>query len=163
MMFKLLYVKTHPGVLPFISPLMLVVLTLGHMMVLLLNFEAWFFRSQNRRTVLLRSGGWPKVFVAMVAFVLQFCLFKLLWSSRLAFHKSQKASLIVEKKSWAHNYGDHEADFYSIAWNVSIPLGCIFFVVILYFQQRFGGRCFVPRRFREVEGYEKILAVAGEE
>ncbi|KAK0599771.1 hypothetical protein LWI29_008459 [Acer saccharum] len=99
-MFQLLYVKTHPGVLPFISPLMLVVLTLGHMMVLLLNIEAWFFRSQNRQTVLLGSGGWPEVFVAMVAFVLQFRLFKLLWSSRLAFHKSQKALLIAEKKAW---------------------------------------------------------------
>ncbi|KAK2639044.1 hypothetical protein Ddye_026839 [Dipteronia dyeriana] len=40
---------------------------------------------------------------------------------------------------WAHN-ADPESDFYSITWNVSIPLGCIFFAVILYFQQRFGSR-----------------------
>ncbi|TXG66923.1 hypothetical protein EZV62_008198 [Acer yangbiense] len=57
----------------------------------------------------------------------------------------------------ARDYADHEADFYSIAWNVSIPLGCIFFMVILYFQQRFGSFCFDPRRFREVEGYEKAI------
>ncbi|KAK0599455.1 hypothetical protein LWI29_005438 [Acer saccharum] len=79
---------------------MLVVLTLGHMMLLLLNFKAWFFRSQNRQIVLLGSGGWPEVYVAMVTFMLQFRLLKLSWSSRLAFHKSQKASLIVEKKAW---------------------------------------------------------------
>ncbi|KAK3198947.1 hypothetical protein Dsin_022362 [Dipteronia sinensis] len=183
-MFQLLYVKTHPGVLPFISLLMLVVLTLGHMIVLSLNFEAWFFQNQNRQTVLLGSGGWLEVFVAMVAFVLQFRFFKLLWPSRLVFHKSQKASLITETKACilrnstekalapifytgytlsrmvphaydlyraAHNYADHEADFHSIAWNVSIPLGCIFFAVIPYFRQRFGGRCLVPRLFREVE------------
>ncbi|KAI9187242.1 hypothetical protein LWI28_025876 [Acer negundo] len=100
LMFQLLYVKTHPGVLPFISLLMLVVLTLGHMMLLLLNFEAWIFQSQNRQTVLLGSGGWPEVYVALVAFVCQFRLLKLSWSSRLAFHKSQKASLIAEKKAW---------------------------------------------------------------
>ncbi|KAK0602741.1 hypothetical protein LWI29_036589 [Acer saccharum] len=198
-------------------------------------------RAQNRQTVLLGSVGWPEVYVATVTFVLQFHLLKLSWSSRLAFHKSQKASLIVEKKAWyvclplyltgflisefvnlgqknkdvgiamqslrllniqqhslwgglimdgflfpqillnilrnstekalsplfyigytlsqvvphaydlyrAHNYADNEADLYSIAWNVSIPLGCIFFTTILYFQQRFGGHCFVPRQFRE--------------
>ncbi|TXG66972.1 hypothetical protein EZV62_008247 [Acer yangbiense] len=243
--FQILYVKRHPGVLPFISLLMLVVLTLGHMMLLLLNFEAWFFQSQNRQTVLLGSGGWPEVFVAMLAFVLQFCLLKLSWSSRLkAFLKRQKALLIAEKKAWyvslplyltgfliselvnlgrknkdvgitmqssrLFNMQQHslwgglildgflfpqillnvlrnstekalsplfyigytlirvvphayEADFYSTAWNVSIPLGCIFFAAILYFQQRFGGRCFVPRQFRELEGYEKVPAVAGEE
>ncbi|TXG66980.1 hypothetical protein EZV62_008255 [Acer yangbiense] len=183
----LLYVKTHPGVLPFISPLMLVVLTLGHMMVLLLNFEAWFFQSQNRQTVLLGSGGWPEVFVAMVAFVLQFRLFKLScelgteeqrrWHRNAVLEACQYAATFtlgrldpgcrVVPHAYdlyrAYNYADHEADFYSIAWNVSIPLGCIFFMVILYFQQRFGAFCFDLRRFRVAEGYEKVLALAGEE
>ncbi|KAI9185667.1 hypothetical protein LWI28_009421 [Acer negundo] len=274
--FQLLYVKRHPGVLPFISLLMLVVLTLGHMMLLLLNFEALFLRSQNRQTVLLGSGGWLEVhevivrIVTMVAFVLQFRLLQLSWSSRNADHNSQKASWIAEKKAWyvslplylagalisvfvnlgrknkvdeiamqssrlvdiqfslwgglrsyaglildgflfpqillnifqnstekvlsplfyigytlirlvphaydlyrAHNYvpnfdgsyiyADHKADFYSTAWDVSIPLGCILFAAILYFQQRLGGRCFLPRRFRELEVYEKVPAVDGEE
>ncbi|KAK2639050.1 hypothetical protein Ddye_026845 [Dipteronia dyeriana] len=76
-------------------------LTLGHMMLLLLNFKAWFFHSQNRQTVLLGSGGWQEVFVTMVALVLQFRLLRLSWSSRLmAFHKSQKAMWIAEKKAW---------------------------------------------------------------
>ncbi|TXG66977.1 hypothetical protein EZV62_008252 [Acer yangbiense] len=274
--FQLLYVKRHPGVLPFISLLMLVVLTLGHMMLLLLNFEALFIRSQNRQAVLLGSGGWLEVhevivrIVTMVAFVLQFRLLQLSWSSRITDHNIQKASWIAEKKAWyvslplylagalisvfanlgrknkvdeiamqssrlvdiqfslwgdlrsyaglildgflfpqillnifqnsmekvlsplfyigytlirlvphaydlyrAHNYvpnfdgsyiyADHKADFYSTAWDVSIPLGCILFAAILYFQQRFGGRCFLPRRFRELEVYEKVPAVDGEE
>ncbi|KAK3198946.1 hypothetical protein Dsin_022361 [Dipteronia sinensis] len=274
--FQLLYVKRHPGVLPFISLLMLVVLTLGHMMLLLLNFEALFLRSQNRQTVLLGSGGWLEVhevivrIVTMVAFVLQFRLLQLSWSSRIAAHNNQKASWIAEKKAWyvslplylagalisvfvnlgrknkvveiamqssrlvdiqfslwgglrsyaglildgflfpqillnifqnstekvlsplfyigytlirlvphaydlyrAHNYvpdfdgsyiyADHKADFYSTAWDVSIPLGCILFAAILYFQQRFGGRCFLPRRSRELEVYEKVPAVDVEE
>ncbi|KAK0601792.1 hypothetical protein LWI29_027436 [Acer saccharum] len=274
--FQLLYVKRHPGVLPFISLLMLVVLTLGHMMLLLLNFEALFLRSQNRQPVLLGSGGWLEVhevivrIVTMVAFVLQFRLLQLSWSSRIADHNSQKASWIAEKKTWyvslplylagglisvfvnlgqknkvaeiamqssrlvdiqfslwgglrsyaglildgflfpqillnifqnstekvlsplfyigytlirlvphvydlyrTHNYvpnfdgsyiyADHKADFYSTAWDVSIPLGCILFAAILYFQQHLGGRCFLPRRFRELEVYEKVPAVNGEE
>ncbi|TXG66930.1 hypothetical protein EZV62_008205 [Acer yangbiense] len=274
--FQLLYVKRHPGVLPFISLLMLVVLTLGHMMLLLLNFKALFLRSQNRQTVLLGSGGWLEVhevivrIVTMVAFVLQFRLLQLSWSSRIADHNSQKASWIAEKKAWyvslplylagalisvsvnlgrknkaveiamqssrlvniqfslwgglrsyaglildgflfpqillnifqnstekvlsplfyigytlirlvphaydlyrTHNYvpnfdgsyiyADHKADFYSTAWDVSIPLGCILFAAILYFQQRLGGCCFLPRRFRELEVYEKVPAVDGEE
>ncbi|KAK3198966.1 hypothetical protein Dsin_022381 [Dipteronia sinensis] len=104
--FQLLYVKRHPGVLPFISLLMLVVLTLGHMMLLLLNFEALFLRSQNHQTVLLGSGGWLEVrevivrIVTMVAFVLQFRLLQLSWSSRIAAHNNQKASWIAEKKAW---------------------------------------------------------------
>ncbi|KAH7544141.1 hypothetical protein JRO89_XS15G0115600 [Xanthoceras sorbifolium] len=257
--FQLLYVKRHPGVVPFISLLMLVVLTLGHMIILLLNFEALFFRIQNRQTVLLGSGGWLEVqelivrIVTMVAFLLQFRLLQLSWSSRITDQKSQKASWIAEKKAWyvslplylagalisvfvnlgrknkvvgiamhssrglrsyaglvldgflfpqillnifqnstekalspifymgytlirlvphaydlyrAHNYvsdfdgsyiyADHRADFYSTAWDVSIPIGCILFAAILYFQQQLGGRCFLPRRFREVEGYEKV-------
>ncbi|TXG66979.1 hypothetical protein EZV62_008254 [Acer yangbiense] len=232
--FQLLYVKRHPGVLPFISLLMLVVLTLGHMMLLLLNFEALFLQSQNRQTVLLGSGGWLEVhevivrLVTMVAFVLQFRLLQLSWSSRITDHNSQKALWIAEKKAWlkiicmldlgwfpfpsnsaqhfpklhkstekvlsllfyigytlirlvphaydlyrTHNYvpnfdgsyiyADHKADFYSTAWDVSIPLGCILFAAILYFQQRLGGRCFLPRRFRELEVYEKVPAVDGEE
>ncbi|TXG66967.1 hypothetical protein EZV62_008242 [Acer yangbiense] len=274
--FQLLYVKRHPGVLPSISLLMLVFLTLSHMMLLLLNFEALFLRSQNRQTVLLGSGGWLEVhevivrIVTMVAFVLQFRLLQLSWSSRIADHNSQKASWIAEKKAWyvslplylagalisvfvnlgrknkvveiamqssrlvdiqfslwgglrsyaglildgflfpqillnifqnstekvlsplfyigytlirlvphaydlyrTHNYvpnfdgsyiyADHKADFYSTAWDVSIPLGCILFAAILYFQQRLGGRCFLPRRFRELEVYEKVPAVDGEE
>ncbi|KAK0601069.1 hypothetical protein LWI29_021025 [Acer saccharum] len=205
-------------------------------------------RSQNHQTVLLGSGGWLEVhevivrIVTMVAFVLQFRLLQLSWSSRIADHNNQMASWIAEKKAWldpgwfpfpsnsaqhfpklhrkstfspgflfpqillnifqnstekvlsplfyigytlirlvphaydlyrANNYildfdgsyiyADHKEDFYSTAWDASIPLGCILFTAILYFQQRFGSRCFLPRRFRELEVYEKVPAVDGEE
>lgn len=276
--FQILYAKRQPGVLPYISLLMVVVLTVGHMMLLLLNFEALFSQTQDQSAMFLRSGGWleaPEVIVriaTMLAFLLQFRLLQLSWSSRVSNEKSQKASWNAEKKAWyvslplyltgalisvftsmdktkkaistgmlspryassqyqwmvwgslrsygglildgflfpqillniflnssqkalspvfyigytlirlaphaydlyrAHNYivdfdesyiyADHRADFYSTAWNVCIPLGCILFAAVIYFQQRFGGRCFLPRRFREVEGYEQVPAVAADE
>ncbi|KAJ4726303.1 DUF2921 family protein [Melia azedarach] len=270
--FQLLYVKKHPGVLPFTSILMLVILTVGHMILLVLNFEALFFQDNYRRTVLLGSGGWIKVHevivrvVTMVAFLLQFRLLQFSLSARMR-ENNQKALWMSEKKAlyvslplyvagafitllanwrkykfgmatqsfrfnnhqhslWGdlrsyaglildsflfpqillnifHNsreyslsryfyigltivrlvphaydlyraqnyfqnfdgsyiYADPAADFYSTAWDVTIPLVSLLFAAIIYLQQRFGGRCFLPLRFRELEVYEKI-PTTGEE
>ncbi|XP_017613674.1 uncharacterized protein LOC108458789 [Gossypium arboreum] len=46
-------------------------------------------------------------------------------------------------------YGDHGADFYSTAWDFVIILLGIFFAVIVHYQQRLGGRYFLPKRFKE--------------
>jgi hypothetical protein len=52
-------VKKHPDVLPFISLVMLSVLTLGHLSPLVLNFEALFLKSSwSRRSILRESAGW---------------------------------------------------------------------------------------------------------
>ncbi|XP_031283570.1 uncharacterized protein LOC116146570 [Pistacia vera] len=268
--FQLLYVKRNPGVLPFISLLMLTILTLGHMIVLVLNFEALFLRTRNRQSVFLGSGGWLEVhevivrIITMVAFLLQFRLLQLSLSKRMG-DNNHKALWAAEKKalfvslplylagglitfyaSWRNNnvgfatryyyssrfddnqhslwrdlrsyagfildgflfpqillnmfynsrenvlsrlfyigftfvrlvphaydlyraqnyvqnfdgsyiYADHAADFYSTAWDVTIPLVGILFAAIIYLQRRFGGRCFFPRRFRELEViYEKV-------
>ncbi|MBA0724159.1 hypothetical protein Golax_020867 [Gossypium laxum] len=104
---QLFHVKKHPEVLPFISVLMLVVLTLGHMIPLLLNFEALFVKNSNQQNAFLESGGWLEVneiivrAVTMVAFLLQFRLLQLTWSvrqgddSRKGFWNAEKKALYI--------------------------------------------------------------------
>ncbi|XP_022715877.1 uncharacterized protein LOC111275048 [Durio zibethinus] len=100
---QLFYVKKHPEVLPFISVLMLIVLTLGYMIPLLLNFEAMFVTNHNQQNAFLESGGWLEVneiivrAVTMVAFLLQFRLLQLTWSGRQG-DESQKGLWDAEKK-----------------------------------------------------------------
>ncbi|KAF8391347.1 hypothetical protein HHK36_023651 [Tetracentron sinense] len=270
---QLFYVKKNPDVLPFISLVMLVVLTLGHMIPLVLNFEALFVADRNRQNVLLGSGGWLEVnevivrVVTMVAFLLQFRLLQLTWSARLG-GGSQKGLWVAEKKAlyvclplylgggliawflhsknnyydgpflnarlmhyqqhslwgdlrsyaglvldgfllpqvlfnlfWnsrdkalassfyvgttavrllphaydlyrAHShsrnfgvsyiYANPGADFYSTGWDVIIPCGGLLFAALIYLQQRFGGHCILPQRFRGSAAYEKVPVVSGE-
>ncbi|XVF40496.1 hypothetical protein PTKIN_Ptkin01aG0118100 [Pterospermum kingtungense] len=100
---QLFHVKKHPEVLPFISIVMLIVLTLGHMIPLLLNFEALFVKNRNQQNAFLESGGWLEVneiivrAVTMVAFLLQFRLLQLTWSGRRG-DESQKGLWNAEKK-----------------------------------------------------------------
>lgn len=264
--FQLLYVKKHRDVLPFISLLMLVILTLGHMILLVLNFEALFFQNENPHSVLLGSGGWLEVHevivrvVTMVAFLLHCRLLqhslsrrmrdnslKALWTAEkkalfltvpvyLAgalitlfvnwrtsktgimaqsfsynnhqhslwgnlrsyaglildgfllpqillniFHNSRENALsrffyigltvvrlvphaydiyraqnYVQEFDGSYIYADPAAYIYSIGWDVAILFVGLLFAAIIHFQQQFGGRCLLPRRFRELEVYEKI-------
>jgi hypothetical protein len=56
---QIFHVKKHPDVLPFISLVMLLVLTLGQLVPLVLNFEALFLRSSwSRASILRESAGW---------------------------------------------------------------------------------------------------------
>ena len=57
-------------------------------------------------------------------------------------------------------YANPGADFYSTAWDVAIPLGGLVFALIIYLQQKFGGRFIFPQRFREMEGYEKLPLIS---
>ncbi|KAJ9129144.1 hypothetical protein P3X46_034069 [Hevea brasiliensis] len=267
--YQIFYVKKHPNVFPFISLLMLVVLTVGRMIPLVLNFEALFLPKQNTQSFLVSGGGWVEVnevmvkVVTMVAFMLQFRFLQLVWSARLA-DGNQKASWVAEKKAlyvslplyiagglialfmncwncklgkemdspsfyrnqhslwpnirsyaglvldgflfpqillnffhnsrenalscffyigttfvrllphaydlykahfyvddfdWSYIYADPSADYYSAAWDMIIPLGGLLFAAIIYLQQKKGGRCFLPKRFKELEGYEKVPVV----
>ncbi|KAM5585992.1 hypothetical protein ABKV19_005087 [Rosa sericea] len=248
---QLFHVKKHPDVLPSVSILMLLILTLGYMIPLMLNFDAMFTHNTNHQDVFLGSGGWLEVnevlvrVITMVAFLLQFRLLQLTWSARSANGK-QKELWNVEKKalpvyaigvlaaialqmnsshkghtilgalkSYAglvldgfllpqillnmvckskekalsvsfyigttlvrvlphaydlyrtHNSVHHQlnesyiyaspvADFYSTSWDVIIPIGCLLFSVIIFLQQKFGGRCFLPQKLRELGSYEKV-------
>ncbi|XVF18844.1 hypothetical protein REPUB_Repub11eG0057800 [Reevesia pubescens] len=101
---ELLHVKKHPGVLPSISLLMLVILALGYLIPLLLNFEALFLQKPTPETVLLRSGGWLEVkevivrIVTMMAFFLQFRLLQRTWVARWSDEK-QKSLWLAEKRA----------------------------------------------------------------
>ena len=58
---QLLHEKKHPDVLPYISVVMLAVITLGHMIPLILNFEALFMANHSVQNTFLGSGGWLEV------------------------------------------------------------------------------------------------------
>ncbi|KAI3434091.1 uncharacterized protein J3R85_006887 [Psidium guajava] len=244
---QLFHVKKQPEVLPFISITMLAVLTLGHMIPLLLNFEA-LVTNHNRQSVFLGSGGWLEVnevivrVVTMVAFLLELYLLHMTWSTRRAWfvhqwrnsHRSpflrqghlgymlpasqlaryQQVSFWGDLKSYAglildgflfpqllfnlffdpsvealscpyyigttivrlvphaydlyrarssawnldvsYIYANHRMDFYSTAWDIIIPFVGLVFAVFIYLQQRFGGRCILPKRFRGTPVYEKV-------
>ncbi|KAL4271778.1 hypothetical protein GQ457_13G003500 [Hibiscus cannabinus] len=53
-------------------------------------------------------------------------------------------------------YADPTADYYSTAWDVIIPMLGLFLAAIVYLQQRLGGRCFLPKRFRESVTYNEL-------
>ncbi|KAF8388560.1 hypothetical protein HHK36_027235 [Tetracentron sinense] len=56
----------------------------------------------------------------------------------------------------------HAYDFYSTGWDVIIPCGGLLFAALIYLQQRFGGHCILPQRFRGSGAYEKVPVVSGE-
>ena len=281
---QLLHVKKHPDVLPYSSVVMLLVITLGHMIPLVLNFEALFMANHSQQNVFLGSGGWLEVnevvvrMVTMIAFLLELRLLQLTWSSRQG-EGSQPGLWVSEKKvlymtlplyigggltAWfvhiwksahqkgfrpfrlsrhrfrfprvqayqppsfwgdfksyagllldgfllpqilfniifnsegkalassfyvgttivrilphaydlyrAHSsawfldvsyiYANHRMDFYSTAWDIIIPSGGILFALLIYFQQRFGSRCILPKRFRESSTYEKVPAIGNDD
>ncbi|KAE8719926.1 Glucan synthase-like 1 isoform 1 [Hibiscus syriacus] len=279
---QLFHVKKHSEVLPFISVLMLIVLTLGHMIPLLLNFEALFVPNHNQQqNAFLQSGGWLEVneiivrAVTMVAFLLQFRLLQLTWSERQSYeslkglweaerkvlyislplyltgvliawfvhlwkntHQTpflqprqrrlpfknnfyQQSSFWSDLKSYggsvvdgfllpqivfnmfsnsnknalaasfylgttlvrllphaydlyrAHSfsgyldlsyiYANHKMDLYSTAWDIIIPSGGLLFSIFISLQQRFGGQCLLPKRFRTDAVYEKVSVDNSEE
>ncbi|KAL6991069.1 hypothetical protein U1Q18_009189 [Sarracenia purpurea var. burkii] len=266
---QLFYVKKYPDVLPFISVVMLTVLTLAHMIPLLLNFEALFLANRNRQNVFLGSGGWLELnevlvrVITMVAFLLQFRLLQQTWSARVG-DGSLKSLWVSDKKvfflslplyigggliiwfvhqlkysykgtsprlrhfgyrqqffwgdiksfaglisdgflipqiafnvfcnsrekalspsfyvgttvvrllphaydlyrargsTWYFGsiYANPEMDYYSTAWDIIVSCGGLLFIVLVYLQQRFGGRCFLPKRFRGSSAYEKVPVVS---
>ncbi|KAK4420358.1 hypothetical protein Salat_1986100 [Sesamum alatum] len=268
---QLFHVKRNPEALSGISLVMLLILSMGYMIPLVLNFEALFLGSRNKQTLLLSTGGWVEAnevsvrVITMVAFLLQLRLVQLVWTAKhndgnekgswaaetkaafvslpmyicgglltllvnwtrnrygyqavsSSYNVMKKHSLWGDLRSYAglildgflvpqillnafrgsaekalshpfyvgistvrlvphaydqyraHNYptsyvngtyyyANPTADFYSTAWDVIIPCGVIALAVIVFVQQRRGGRWIVPQRFRELELYEKVPAV----
>ncbi|KAG9159411.1 hypothetical protein Leryth_010946 [Lithospermum erythrorhizon] len=64
---NLFYVSRNRDVLPNISVMMLILLNLGHLIPLLLNFEALFFRSQSRQNVSFGTDGWVEANEARIS------------------------------------------------------------------------------------------------
>ncbi|XP_028775564.1 uncharacterized protein LOC114732451 [Neltuma alba] len=274
---QLRYMKKYPDVPPYISIVMLILLTLGHLIPLLLNFEALIMGS-HKQNVFPGSGGWLEVnevvvrVVTMVAFLLELRLLQLAWSSRKG-ERSQPGCWVSEKKvlfvtlplylvgvltAWSVNrwknsqlkkyrpfrlsrhrsrgqpsfrppslwedlkslagllldgfllpqilfnvffnsdgkalsssfyvgttivrilphaydlyrahssawyldlsyiYANHRMDLFSTAWDIIIPCCGLSFSFLIYLQQKFGGRCILPKRFRESSSYEKVPVI----
>ncbi|KAG0485977.1 hypothetical protein HPP92_010056 [Vanilla planifolia] len=101
---QLLHTKRHSDVVPSISISMLFILTLGHMIPLVLNFEALFSKNHNGNDVLQDGGGLLEVnevivrLLTMVAFLLQFRLLQVVWSKRSA-HEEQHSLWLAEIKT----------------------------------------------------------------
>ncbi|KAL3503217.1 hypothetical protein ACH5RR_037666 [Cinchona calisaya] len=85
---QLFYVKKHPEILPFISFVMLTILTLGHMIPLVLNLEALLLKNHDKQNVILRGDGWLELnevslrLVTLVVFLLLLRLLQLAWTAR---------------------------------------------------------------------------------
>ncbi|XP_017237132.1 uncharacterized protein LOC108210387 isoform X1 [Daucus carota subsp. sativus] len=262
--FQLYHVKRYPSTVPYMSLVMLVILTLAHMVPLVLNFEAQFLR-QHTRNIYLNSYSWLEVnevivrVAKMVAFLLQFQLLRLAWTARHTGDSNQSGISVAERKTllvslpiyivggmvafflkstrnshskgplalncsracqqqqnlWgdfiayaslildgflfpqvllnifqmsrrsalstpfvlgttfvhsiphayhlyqaknyvpAHDgpdvYVNRSAELYSSAWDIISPLVSLLLVAIIFLQQRYGGRFFLPKKFQGVE------------
>ncbi|KAJ0801654.1 hypothetical protein HanPI659440_Chr03g0119661 [Helianthus annuus] len=262
---QLLHLKKRPEMINFISVLMMLILTLGHMVPLVLNFEAIFSNTRNQQNVPIGSNGLLEVnevivrIVTMVAFILQFRLLQLTWiakknrwiheirtlvtclpmyviggsamllvnwkntddsfSSQLS-SQSQR-SVWGDLRSYAgltldgflfpqlilnifqiskgnalshwfyigttfvrllphaydlyrgqkyirhrferlYIYANPRADFYSPSWDIVIVCGGLVFAVIIFLQQRFGGRFMFPKRFQQHVEYEMVPVTSNE-
>ncbi|CAN8231092.1 unnamed protein product [Cochlearia groenlandica] len=280
---QLYHMKKHQETIPFISISMLILLTLGHMIPLLLNFEEVFKSSHNQQSLFFENDSWLEAkeivvrIVTMIAFLLECRLLQLAWTSRKTednnHHREgvwnaekkvsylcvplyiiggliawlvnrsraprrmvyigkpparnllyrpvnlkrsfQRPSLWKDLKSyggllldafllpqilfngfsgssskplaasfycgssvvrllphaydlyrshsygkildWSFIYANHKMDYYSTAWDIIILCIGFVFAVLIFLQQRFGGRCLLPGRFRENVGYEKVV------
>ncbi|TYH30135.1 hypothetical protein ES288_A01G069600v1 [Gossypium darwinii] len=82
------HARRHPKTLPFTSLVMSVILTMGQLIPLVLNYEALFYRKRDQDTMLFQTGGWLEVneviirITSMVAFLLQFRILQQAFSSR---------------------------------------------------------------------------------
>lgn len=85
---QLFHLKKRPEMVNFISVLMMLILTLGHMVPLVLNFEALFSNTRYEKSVPIGINGLLEVnevivrIVTMVAFILQFRLLQLTWNAK---------------------------------------------------------------------------------
>jgi Protein of unknown function (DUF2921) len=101
---QLHHLKKNPDVLPYISILMLVILVLGDMIPLMLNFDAIFVMRRSKQNVLAWSGGWLEVneviirILTMANFLLQLRLLQVVWGARSA-DNAKTGSWVHEKKT----------------------------------------------------------------
>ncbi|KAL0293549.1 UNVERIFIED_CONTAM: hypothetical protein Sangu_3235900 [Sesamum angustifolium] len=100
---QLFHVKRNPEALSSISLVMLLILSMGYMIPLVLNFEALFLGSRNKQTLMLSTGGWVEAnevsvrVITMVVFLLQIRLVQLVWTAKCS-NSNEKGSWAVEKR-----------------------------------------------------------------
>ncbi|KAJ3674006.1 hypothetical protein LUZ60_005998 [Juncus effusus] len=71
-------------------------------------------------------------------------------------YNAYRASRFFGNIDSSYIYASHDDDYYSAILDVVIPCGGFLSVVLIYVQQRFGGRCFLPTRFKQGQGYELV-------
>ncbi|XP_071713074.1 uncharacterized protein [Rutidosis leptorrhynchoides] len=234
--------KKTPEIISFVSFLMMLILTLGHLVPLLLNFEAMMFSNtrDHKNTPFCNDQGWlqVRIIISMAAFVLQLRVLKLTWTSKknnhwvheiwsliiytyisigsivflvnwkkstYSIHLGIFAGLILDgfllpqivlnifqisksnalsytfyigttfvrllphvydlsrgPKSIGHQfdrlyiYANPRADLYTPSWDIAIVCAGVVFAVIIFLQQRFGGRFMLSKRFHQTVESEMV-------
>ncbi|XP_063947492.1 uncharacterized protein LOC108217653 isoform X1 [Daucus carota subsp. sativus] len=103
--FQLYHMKRYPSTVPHMSLVMLVILALGHLIPLVLNFEALSMAPQNTQTIKLGRFEWLEVnevivrVATMVAFIMQFRLLQLAWTARHAGQSTDPDISVAEIKT----------------------------------------------------------------
>ncbi|GFP79687.1 hypothetical protein PHJA_000112200 [Phtheirospermum japonicum] len=245
---QLFHVKRDPELLNCVSLIMVLILCLGHMILLALNFGALFLKTRNTKTALtLNSGLWFEAnevivrWVTVVGFLLLIRLLKLVWTARRsemtekglsdcetkvaivllliyvlcefftkklrscyaglildgflipqivynafrgsvvkalvhpfyigislvrllphAYDMYRRYSYVTHTVNGVYYFANPTTGFYSRSWDVIIVFGIVMLAVIIFMQQRYGGVCVLPRRFRELRVYENVPIVNNE-
>ncbi|KAK9209226.1 hypothetical protein WN944_001590 [Citrus x changshan-huyou] len=169
------------------SLVMLELLTLGHMMPLLLNFEATFLRNLEGLHVLLSRSGWLEVNKALVrltttvAFLLDFRLLQLSRPSKSADKAGQLGLWSAEKNSIDNALASSfyirttslqllpnackifyptDSDYASDICEIVVSSVCLLLAAIIFLQQLFGGCSNDPKKRIEGPEYEKVPSVS---
>jgi len=75
-------------------------------------------------------------------------------------YNAYRAHRYVPYFNSSYIYANPDGDFYFSTWDIIIPLQRVLFTIIIFLQQRFGGRCFLPVRFRNPGGYETVPVIS---
>ncbi|KAL0909936.1 hypothetical protein M5K25_020848 [Dendrobium thyrsiflorum] len=100
---QILYAKKNQHVLPAISITMLVVMSLGFLIPLILNFEAMLIMVKNKQNFFSNSGDWMVVkevivrVLTLVAFILHLRMLQVAWSARCASEGKNDLSVAEQK------------------------------------------------------------------
>lgn len=69
------------------------------------------------------------------------------------FYDIYRAHRALPESQSFYIYASPKVDFYSLSWNIIIPLAGIIFATLIFIQQRVGGDSILPSRFRKQDGY----------
>ncbi|KAD4178966.1 hypothetical protein E3N88_27557 [Mikania micrantha] len=175
---QLFHLKKRPEITSFISALTMLILTLGHMIPLVLNFEVILSDTRIQQNVPIGRNGLLEVnevivrIVVMAAFILQFRLLQLTWNAKKnrwiyelrtlficlpMYFISGLAMLLL---NWNNNNGAISSQNQHSIWGNVRSYTQLTLDVIVFFQQRFGGRFMFPKRFQEHVEYETVPATS---
>lgn len=71
-------------------------------------------------------------------------------------YDAYRAHHYVPRPDSSYIYARQDGDLYSSAWDIIIPCEGLILSVLIYLQQRFGGVSVVPKKMKEISGYEMV-------